>query len=206
MTRHCPTCRLLNPAHARFCSHCGRPVGSAPRAVARLPFANGMVIGLILTGVLVAPRWIDRRLIRRGDADADVFRLLTLPAGKADGLFHLLAPQDVGVIVSRQSNGLRVQGTPREVTVLRQFSAMLTRLEDRGDVRRFVERLARHAEGPESYSLPLDRADLLIRLLALDDVPVIVSGGLGRIHVKAAAGDNVIIRDVVRIVNGERLR
>lgn len=218
MDRMCRSCRRTYPPHARFCGRCGRPFPPtiqptpAPKHTSRsfrpakllgsltlFIFASAFVLSFARTGgVLFPTAWHSSRIF------------LSMPAPKADALFDMLAPDHVRVLVSRQSDGVLVQGDDGELRALLALQSLVTRLD--GKAPRYVESQIRRLGSDDSASVR--RYDLhgrktakrLYRLLAFDDVPVIVHRDGASLIVRASAGDHDVLAAVTRILLGEPLR
>ncbi len=212
----CPTCKRTNPHHARFCACCGRAVvrpggGKTIRGI--VPVLLVLVCVVFWSGGLrgcpsdvVAKA---RNAVRKHRSSSRLVQQhFHLSPAKADALFKLIAPGDIRVIVGRRDHGVTLKGTSRELEVLQDFVELLTRHDDAegADLDRAMQRVRNTWTKRETYKLPEDKAGTLFRILAFDDVPVLVHGKSSRVIVDATAQDHETLADVVKVLRGKRLR
>ena len=215
MSAICPTCQRHNPTHARFCACCGRALrrrGGGRAAWGAFP-ALVVVLGVALWagGWWGGPgAWIGKahEALRSRTSPRLVKRHVHLSREKADAMFNLLAPADVKVIVGRHDHGVNITGTRREVAVLEDFVELVTRHEGAGEheLGRSIERLRSTWTKRQTYQLPRHQAQCLFRILAFDDVPVLVHGHSSSVVVDATTADQEILAGAVEILRGHRLR
>lgn len=230
MDRKCTRCDLPNPAHASFCKGCGSALPRAHRSRTSSPVANVALVFAVLVSLAAASKaleplqyswqppggfsqleWDDSLGIGLPlydrSADRNVQRDYDLCKDKAKVLYDLLAPSDVGVIVSMGKGGVHIKGTPGEVAALDRFAELITRKQhqSKGDVGAYIKRIFKTSKTVEDYRLPGDRRETLHRLLAFDDVPVKVGFESGqRVTVQATAEDQETVRSFVEIVRGNQ--
>lgn len=214
MSNHCPSCSRPNEPHARFCSNCGRPL---PGACTGKIACGGFPTGLVIVGVIVWftmgrgcptsglvkawPDWL------RHESPQLVQQTFGMPSAKADAMYELLSPSDVKVIVGRSNGGVVVKGTSAEVGVVKDFVELVTRLKsgEGKSVDESVRELRGTWTARRTYELPRRQAQALLRVLAFDDVPVLVHGYPSRVIVDATEADQKVLADVVSILWGKRL-
>lgn len=141
---------------------------------------------------------------QRQDETYEERRDFELRPDKAE-LFHdLLAPEHVMVRVGQSDGGIYVIGTLRELEVLSAFAELLTRDEDlfAKDREQFKRNARMRGTTSETYRLT---ESTLYDLLVGEDVPVFVTKRGDRISVEAALADQKTIRQVVAILEGQRL-
>ena len=148
-----------------------------------------------------------------GQSRRDYSNLPTLSAtpflspSKTDSVYDLLAPKDIRVVVGRrQESGLVLTGTSDEIDALTAFAELLGRHADVAPeiVKDHVGKLHGQWNTTRTYKMPKSKARALYRILAADDVPVLVSGGERHLTVKATAADQQTVSRVVRIMQGDR--
>ena len=210
MTKACSHCRQINSAAANYCRNCGarfvRPkpcrTGCGGRSAAGILLLVFVVFGF--------SRFPLERAIRRilpaswsGADRGPQTQRFDLQAAQADAMYALLAPDDVRVVVGRVDHGrISVRGTAREIAVLGDFVSLMRRANRRPSER----------ESPlnrpctKAYSLTKARASRLARILDLGPIPFDLTEGGRRLVVRAAPADQETIAQVVRIIEGERLR
>jgi hypothetical protein len=134
-------------------------------------------------------------------------RSFELPLSKASAVFNLLKPDDVKVIVYQDAGCVQISGTERECEVISDLVGLITRYGGMspGDVKRRMDRARRGWTTKQTYRLPESKAAALFKVLAPDDVPVLVGRRGERVQVAATREDQRIIRGVVRILHGKRL-
>ncbi len=230
MDRKCTRCDLPSPAHARFCTGCGSALPRARRSRTSSPVANVALVFAVLVSLAAASKaleplqhsWQPPGGVARFDWD-DSFRTGLPPSGrgedrtvhrdyalcedKAKVMFDLLAPSDVGVVVSRRGGEVHIKGTPWEVAALDRFAELITRKQhqNKGDVGAYIDRIFKTSKTVEDYRLPGARRETLHSILAFDDVPVRVGFESGqRVTVQATAEDQETVRSFVEIVRGSR--
>lgn len=149
-------------------------------------------------------RWHQRTQWLAGDRSGsdDVRYGFELPKAKADALFNLLAPDHVPVLVGRSDDGVIVRGTSDQANVVNDFVALLTRLDHLRypDRRRSIEHARPTWTTSKTYPLREPQAESLWRLLAFEDVPVLVRRDGPHVRVDATPEDQRIIERLVRIV------
>lgn len=163
--------------------------------------------GQVLTGLLAAAPLQAADDAQPDLKTAEVQREYDLNPEKADALFELLAPGDVKVMVSRRDGGVLITGTSKEAKVFDAFVAILTRHNDRAvkDTDAFIEEMRPTWDTKETYKLPQPKADALYRILAISNVPVLVSRADSGVTVEASKADQQVIANVIRVVKGQRL-
>ncbi len=131
-------------------------------------------------------------------------KLLDLPPEKAEAFFAILAPNDVKVLVGRRNQGVHVRGTAKEVSALAGLAELMTRESGREvtDVAQFIERHQGTWDSESVYKLPEPAGEALLRVLAFEDVPVLVSRQGSGIGVRASKRDQAVIADIARIQQG----
>ncbi|MBU0719118.1 MAG: hypothetical protein KJ749_12780, partial [Planctomycetes bacterium] len=132
---------------------------------------------------------------------------LCLPPAKANLFFAMLAPDDVKVEVASGGCGIVVTGTPRETAVLTDFADLVVRFDGvcEGTVRQHIMETLKRDDTEEKYLLPKAKAKILFAILALGDVPLLVSIDGRHVIVRAAAADQATVSNVVEILRGNRL-
>ncbi len=211
----CPTCQRHNPTHARFCACCGRALRR--RGGGRAAWGAFLALVIVLGIALWAGdwwgcpgAWIGKagEALRSRTSSRLVKQHVHLGREKTDAMFNLLAPADIKVLVGRHDHGVSITGTRREVAVLEDFAKLLVRHEGAGEheLRRSIEPLRSTWTKRETYKLSRHKAQCLFRILAFDDVPVLVHGRSSSIVVDATAADQEILAGLVEILRGHRLR
>ncbi len=213
MFLECPNCRRRNPPNARFCATCGRRLEYARCGPAARSGGGGaaLALGLVLIALFFGFRphhfvnW-GRRAVTTATASPTMRRDFNLSDHKADAFYHLIAPSDIKVIVGRRQGGVFIKGTPREAETMTDFAELLTRLEGRDGhtVEHIIKSLRSQPTETETYSLPRSKVQALINILKFEDVPVLVSGGGRKVCVIATPHDQQTIREVAKILRGER--
>lgn len=210
MNVECPHCRGQNPPQANYCATCGRSVQHTTfRTPPRITGGRGAILlALVLLVAFLAvkaPRIQGIRSMFRSSTTL-VRHDFDLPSNKADAFFELLAPSDIKVVVGQRSGGVFINGTPRETDVLKRFAELLTRLEGccADSIDQAMDQLRSGWTVTETYQLPESHARVLIDILAVRDVPVLVSGGGTSIRVTATAADQQTIDQLVDILHGQR--
>jgi hypothetical protein len=219
MRTTCRVCQRSNPAHARFCGACGRPIAELPPEPAR----TGRFVALILGSLMVVllGSWIVMGALHGlilgipalygewaiGDVESPASVTLRLSDSKADALHELLAPRDVKVFVGRRGDAVIVRGTPREVRTLSELGDLLNRFEAATPetARREISRIREQALERREFRLPQKTAETLHRLLGASDVPILIHRERTRVEIYAPADDMRVIESIVRILRGERL-
>lgn len=219
MHRTCRVCQRTNPAHARFCGACGRPVVEPSPPGDR----TGRFLALFLGSVVVVliGSWFAMGALHRliagvpalygewsaGDMESSSSAALHLSEVKADALHELLAPRDVKVLVGRRGNGVVVKGTPGEIRTLSELGDLLNRLDSATPdaARREISRMREKALERREFLLPQKTAETLHRLLGAPDVPILIHRERTRVEVYAPADDMRVIESTIRILRGERL-
>ncbi len=205
----CPQCRRENAPFARFCGHCGQPFIPSNRPTPKRRRDGGVWVVVIIAAALFfgfRPFHFNRIISTLTSRTNATRRNFDLSTEKATAFFNLLAPDDVKVIVRRRSRGVSIKGTSREVAVLNDFVALLTRYEHDSSSAALVavQQLGEPDAVKTRYRLPHQQAEALIALLAAKDVPVLVSGRGCEVHVTASAADQRVIHDVVEILLGRQ--
>jgi hypothetical protein len=158
--------------------------------------------GCPLSGLMKAwPDWL------KSDSPSLVQRTFEMPAAKADAMFVLLRPSDIKVIVGRCQGGVFIKGTPAELEVVGDLVELVTRLEssDTGCLDDVIRDLRGTWTCRRTYELPHRKAMAFHKILAFDDVPVLVHGYTSRVIVDATEADQKLLADVVSILRGKRL-
>lgn len=207
MSVHCTRCGHPNMSMARYCARCGR--GLASQAIAS--GSTGLLPLLILMGVgffwLAGPvgSFIGRSPRCRTPYPASrIDRHYNLPDAKADALFTLLAPNHVRVQVSREHQGLAIRGTPDQVDVLDQFVDLVTRFHgfEAQDLHQTMTHLQPTWQVRRDYRLRESQARYLYKILAFNDVPVLVEQNTAGVSIDANAEDQHTLSQLVAILNG----
>ena len=220
LTKHCPVCSQENTAMARYCARCGTalpvartaPVGDELRNFALIVAALAVVVTTVVAFRMAAGSSRYERIVTSGPT---IRRDFQLSNAKADAMHALIAPADVRVIVGRRKGGILLKGTSGELDILDRFVELVTRLDglDAAEMNAAMARARRTWTTTATYRLASGHARALWRILAFDDVPVLVSGGTSKIwvwgrkskiRVEAAPEDQEIVRGVVNILHGER--
>ncbi len=229
MNVNCTRCNLPNPAQARFCEGCGSGLPVAGHSRAPSSFANFALVVAVVVGLAAAsaaleplrypwqsPRddtgfvWDGSARIgpppygRRSD---EIRRSYSLCERNADAMHKLLAPRDIEVIVSTRDGGISIKGTPWEVSTVDRFVELITRkeAEDEEIVLAYIKRILKTSDTVEEYELARRKSEALRRILAFDDVPVMVLSDSGEpVTVQATAQDQETIRRMVDILRGKR--
>ncbi len=183
----------LKPVHRIGAIACAMLLLGSTSASASIPMAAGW-IGQSLTIIATS----------QGADDRSVEKLLDLPPEKAEAFFALLAPNDVKVLVGRRNQGIHIRGTAKEVSTLDALAELMMREAGREvtDVAAFIEELQGTWDSQSVYKLPGDAGEALLRVLAFEDVPVLVSRQGGGIGVAASKRDQAVIADVALIQQG----
>lgn len=201
--RRCHPCGHLNRPKARFCSACGLSLVSAPRKKC----CTGGLGKLFLMGLVgvAAFAWF-------GPAFRSVFNprrttimvALDLPREKAEGLYELLKPKDIKVLVGPSAG--YIEGTHAEVEALGQFVELLTRLDGLTprEVRDRKFRLQHEWTSKRTYKLRRSKARALHKILRVDDVPVGVDRDGSKLVVWATPEDQAIISNIADILRGRQ--
>jgi len=136
-----------------------------------------------------------------------ISRSFPLSRAKHSALIDLFVGSESRVKVGSSSSGTYVVGTPAELLLFEELTKLLDRYKDRdgSDSEEFLEQLRPTWTTTEVYNLPEDRAAFLFRLLAFDDVPVLVSRADGAVTVEASESDQRIIGGLVKILTGSRI-
>lgn len=226
MQQVCPNCAQENPEPANFCAACGQELGrSASGPIAefvsgsnrRSRGGGGFIVVLLLLVVGVAAAYsvpTVRRSVRNvwtrcvsSNCLPEIKTIIKLPPEKAEAMFSLLAPADIAVKVGRRRDGVLVIGTETEVMALKRFGQILTRYHGlgRGKMEACMRRDGLCREPTERFDLPKDKRSALFHILAYDDVPILVAGGRGEIHITATDEDARVVHNVVEILRGRRL-
>lgn len=211
MSAACPVCGHHNPAHAHFCARCGRALiagrVSAPTDELR-NFALLVAAIAVVVSVVVAFRSTMGSSQYGRDDSSLVFlrRDYDLSPPKAEALHDLIAPKNIRVIVGRRTGGVFVKGTLGEVEILDRFVDILTRLDglSAAEEKARMKEYRRTWTTTGIYKLPRRTGSALRRILAFDDVPVLVHGSTSKVRVDASPADQETIGDVVTILRGER--
>ncbi|MHC4698458.1 MAG: hypothetical protein ACYTFA_17130, partial [Planctomycetota bacterium] len=226
---NCTRCNLPNPAQARFCEGCGAalPVAGhsrAPSAFANFALVVAVVVSLAAASAALEPLrypWQspgdDSGFIWDGSAriglppygrpSDEIRRSYSLCERNADAMYKLLAPRDIEVIVSTRDGGISIKGTPWELSTVDRFVELITRKEhqDKRTVRAYIDHILETSNKVEEYKLPRRKSVALRRILAFDDVPVMVLSDSGEpVTVQATAQDQETIRRMVDILRGKR--
>ena len=209
MAMQCTVCKRRYPAHALYCALCGQPLVAARTS----PEARNVALtfAVLIAGGTALAVFGAAKMFRLRDVDATpvvtVQRNFDLCCHKADAVHALLAPRDIRVIVGKRDGGIRIEGTPREIEVLADFMDLLTRYEGHSaeQVRAEIIRARKHGAFTQKYKLPKSKGKVLYRILAGDDVPVLVSGSTRQVRVEATPRDQETLRLVVEILRGRRL-
>ncbi len=128
-----------------------------------------------------------------------------LQASKADAVYEMLSPSDIHVIVGRNNGeGVHVRGTSREMRAIEQFIDLLSRAGKHPDIDpvAFVERQKSTWTDRERFKLTRKKAKALAKLLAYNDVPVLVSRNGSRVTVEGTEDDIRTVRAIVEILKG----
>ncbi len=105
------------------------------------------------------------------DAIAKTRVVYDVTGDHADQLFDLLAPANVKVVVSRTDDGIAVRGSKKEHAILRNALQLLN-WSKRGKA---FQKMTRGERTTRKYRLGEEHAEQLFKMLAPDDVKVIVS-------------------------------
>lgn len=136
-----------------------------------------------------------------------ISRSFPLSKAKRQAIIDLFVGSKAVVRVGSSSAGMYIEGTPAEALLFEDLTKLLDRYKDRdaGDSEEFLEQLRPTWTTTKVYNLSEDRAAFLFRLLAFDDVPVLVSRDGGNVTVEASESDQRIIGGLVKILLGSRL-
>lgn len=202
----CPNCNQQNPASARFCSHCG---GGLQLTANAAPAAGLRSLALWASAavVLITATWTFQMAEdAAGPIGPTVAREFTVAKQKADALYDLIAPGDVRVIVSRHKAGVSFRGSMRETEIMASFAELLTRHDGDHPAGALVrmERARPTWTTNATYKLSKRHAKRLRRVLAFEDVPVLVSGSSRMVRVQASPSDQQTVSDLVNILLGVR--
>ena len=134
----------------------------------------------------------------------DVERTYKLPAEKAKALFELLKFDDVKVLVGLTPEGAHIKGTAAEAKAIDGLVDLITREQGKeyAGVDAFIEAHRPEWTCSKTHQLPDDKRDALYSLLAMDDVPVLVSFRPGVLEAEASQADQRVITDVAEILRG----
>ncbi len=204
----CLTCGCRNRPEARFCAECGQSVISVPPTVPvpKKKPSSGGCCNLILLSMAGAAAFIWFGPVCRSNFTArrsTISLALDLPREKAEGLYDLLAPDDIRVLIGKHADF--IEGTHAEVRALEQFVELLTRRPglSRREVRDF--RAALQNEWPsETYKLRRSKAKALQKILGMDGILVAVERHGSRLVVWATPEDQAIISCVAEILRGKQ--
>ena len=205
----CPACGQRNPTHALFCWECGVEIDSAG-AVPRRRSGMGWASLLVVVAVMMAAAFIHddgrRAPLDSSIGERTMERDFELGKEKGGALYDLLAPTEVrSLVVSRRRTGVRVAGTPPAMEALKRFVELVTRLDglSRRDVESNMSRFKKTWDTKRTYELPRHMCDRLFRILAFDDVPVLVDQhGSSRLEVRAIRFDQRIVGEMVEVLGG----
>ena len=215
MTLTCPACYQQNPAYARYCERCGNALPAhAPNARsnpwAKVALVIAAALSLMTAVFAVSPQrdmWtISWSVFEEHHRDRS--SLVTrsedyyLSPSKSQAVFDLLSPADIDVVVRKRPDGVSIEGADWELAALDRFVELLKRKhgQDRASVKEHIDRILQASSSVEEYRLP--RHKRLHQILALDDVPVLVTDGWRNVQVQATEEDQETIRAVVEILGG----
>lgn len=206
MYRTCRNCNQGNPVDAHFCSNCGGALQVAANAA---PAAGLKSLALWASAAVVV---ISACLTFQAAEDSSgpigpiVKRNFTVAKKKADALYDLIRPGDIRVVVGSHDLGVSFSGSMRETQIMADFVELVTRHDGDHPAGALVrmERARPTWTTNETYKLGRGHAGDLHRVLAFDDVPVLVSGKSRRVTVRASPADQQTIHDLVNILHGDR--
>lgn len=213
----CLNCGERNPAHAAYCSGCGDALSPAPAAARR---GSGLGIA-VLIGVFVlmgaVALCIDNgsdgndgrsEARARGGSARTVEGTFTLREEKQRALFDLLArPEVKSMLVSPLGEEIHVLGTPTAMAALERFVELVARLDglSERDMKSNMARFRKNWSNKRTYRLSGHVRDHLYRVLAFEEVPVLVDdSGSSKLKVEATRYDQEIVGDMVEALGGER--
>ena len=205
----CLQCGCRNRPEARFCAECGQALTSIPPGVPvpKKKPSSGGCCNLILLSMAGAAAFMWFGPVCRSNSTArrsTISLALDLPREKAEGLYDLLRPGDILVLIGKHADF--IEGTHAEVRALEQFVELLTRLDGLSprDVRDLRSRLQHEWTSKQTYKLRRSRAKALQRILRMDDVPLAVERHGSRLVVWATPEDQAIISSVAEILRGKQ--
>ena len=225
MAKTCPHCRQENVSPARFCAHCGKPIGDqitgfrneiqTPKVKKRGGCGFLCVLGMLCAGSA------GLFLLAKNDARCwapfyrvTVSRSFPLAADKAEAMFDLLKPSNVSVLVGPtyrgqfiSGRGLDVEGTREEIRTVERFLGLLTSASDEYE-RSWRPRYA-HTCGlkiDRRYRLGRQKAKALERILSFEAVPVSAYRSRSKLKITATPEDHEVIHAIVKILGGRQYK
>ena len=199
MDRECRRCQAQHASHANFCSVCGLRLTTYRRAST---VKSGWLALAVFAAAFLTFGVFTLSLTRH----VTITRSIQLPHSNADAVFQLLRPRDVKVVVSRESNGIRVSGTPGEVAAVDQFTQLLTRHQGcfAHEVEQRMTESRKDWSTRKKYKLSHSKAKMLFDALAPEDIPVLVQRTGRYVRVDATREDQQTVRGMVSILRGRK--
>lgn len=138
---------------------------------------------------------------QQADNDETTELSYSLPQGKRQALWDLMALPDVPILVSRQGGMINVQATPAQHSIFAGFVRLIqpgARLSDK------IEAMDSSDVGPRverDYPLPDHKLQALWELMQRSDVPLLVSQGKKDINVQGTASQQSVFAAFVKMIH-----
>ena len=139
----------------------------------------------------------------RGGGEAQLLTY-SLPEGKREALWNLMALKDVPIHVAHAAEGISVRGTPAEQSI---FAGFVTLLQPGALLPPGVEALDSSDVGPRmerDYPLPKNKLEAMWELMSRPDVPIMVSPGKKAISVQGTASQQAVFEAFVQMIHPEK--
>ena len=175
----------------------------APAPTPPTPPTKKLLKGLLQPMPPVAPAPPEPRIVALGSAGTQktVVHSYGLSGKKLERLGELMLRSDVPVPVALRDDAIEVHGTLPQQSV---FAGFVELIHPEAELPREVVALSSTDEGEtveRSYRLPEDKLDDLYNLMALPDVPVVVSSDDGAITVYGTASQQQVFKFFVELVD-----